>query len=197
MSVNVAAQASIGNCLKKQTKPIWTDISPGKSTLSVKSAGHLFTTKTVSCCRTVFTLILHCILSCLALSLGHYLLKSPYVTSYPYNSSILSEFNPTSGRLHSAFTPNQVQEQQGCAACGGGRVCGDITGHCVTLSCLLRCVALVPHYQTRDWKPQYNMDRGSTSRLCDRGIEWETRLVWTQPYLVHCIEKMSRSRQVM
>lgn len=149
MSVNVGAQASNGNCLEKQTEPIWTDILPGESTLSVKSAGHLFTTKTVSCCSTVLTLILHCILSCLDLSLGHYLLKTPDVTSYPYNSSILSEFNPTSGRLHSAFTPNQVQVV---------RVCGNITADCVTLSCLLHCVALVPHYQTWDWRPQYNME---------------------------------------
>lgn len=78
------------------------------------------------------------------------------------------------------------------------RVCGNITGHCVTLSCLLHCIAwchITKHKignRSITWTTS-----SSTSRPWDRGIEWETRLVWTQPYLVHCIEKISQSRQVM
>lgn len=77
------------------------------------------------------------------------------VTSYPSNGSIISEFNPTSGRLQAAFTPNQVK---------GSRVVqlGNITRHCVTLSFLVHCVGhglrqkFRPDKSVRPWKGMGN-----------------------------------------
>lgn len=77
------------------------------------------------------------------------------VTSYPYDSSILSDFNQTSGRLQAAFTPNQVLQWKATGLCSLWWWQHDKALSCLvqyvgliwswTQPYLVRCIAKCPH----------------------------------------------------